>query len=94
MLNFEYFWIFGKNILLTLEILNFVYFSILLWLNKILKTKLNLPREGYFELNPFFRPCDDDTEKEDFVASWGDDYISDDNSDNFTDEESDSDELF
>jgi len=47
-----------------------------------------------FQDLPSTGPCDDDTEKEDFVASWGDDYISDDNSDNFTDEESDSDELF
>ena len=58
------------------------------------KIKLNLLREGCFELNPFFRPCDDVTEKEEFVASWEDDYISDGNTDNFTSEESDSDELF
>ena len=60
----------------------------------MLKIKLNLLREGYFELNPFFRQCDDDTGKEDFVASWEEDYISDGDSDNFTSEESDSDELF
>ena len=60
----------------------------------MLKIKLNLLQEGFFELNPFFRPCDGDTGKEDFVASWEEDYISDDDSDNFTSEESDSDELF
>ena len=58
-----------------------------------MKIKLNFLLKGYFELNPFFRPCDNGTEKEDFVASWEDDYISDDD-DNFTSEESDSDEPF
>ena len=60
----------------------------------MLKIKLNLFREGDFELNPFFRPCDGNNGKEDFVASWEEDYISDGDSDNFTSEESDSDELF
>ena len=60
----------------------------------MLKIKLNLLREGCFELNPFFRPCDGDNGKEDFVASWEEDYITDGDSDNFTSEESDSDELF
>ena len=45
-------------------------------------------------MNPFLRPCDGDTKIEDFVASWEDEYISDDDTDNFTSEESDSDELF
>ena len=60
----------------------------------MLKIKLNLLREGCFELNPFFRPCDGNTKIEDFVASWEDEYISDDDTDNFISEESDSDELF